>query len=175
VEKAVAPSVVILPNNGNVIMTADQCLGLTGRDVHVVPSRSITAGLSAAVTYDKRVSGEHNAEEMRAALERVTAAEVTRAIRKSQVDGVKIKADDFIGLVEDRVVVASHDVETVIEKVIAKLLEQDREMLTVLLGEGESAARVAAAVEKVRPRYPSVEVEVHEGGQPYYPALLAAE
>jgi DAK2 domain fusion protein YloV len=175
VDRAVAPSVVILPNNSNVIMTAEQILVLTQRDVHVVPSRSIPAGLSAAVSFDKRTSGSANAHEMAATLERVVTAEVTRAVRKAQVDGVKIKADDFIGLVDEKVVVASHDVGTVIERVIGRLLSGDRELLTVLLGQDESAAQVAAAVEQVRTRYPNVEVEVHEGGQPYYPALLAAE
>jgi dihydroxyacetone kinase-like predicted kinase len=175
VERATAPSVVILPNNSNVIMTAEQSLALTKRDVYVVPSRSIPGGLSAAVSFDKRLSGLVNAREMRAALERVVTAEVTRAVRKAQVDGVKIKADDFIGLVDEQVVVASHDVGTVMERVIGRLLDGDREMLTVLLGEGESAARVAVAVEQARARHPNVEVEVHEGGQPYYAALLAAE
>jgi dihydroxyacetone kinase-like predicted kinase len=175
VERAGAPSVVILPNNGNVIMTAEQSLVLTEHDVHVVPSRSIPAGLSAAVSFDKRTSGSVNAQEMTAALERVVTAEVTRAVRKAQVDGVKIRADDFIGLVDEQVVVASHDVGTVIERVIERLLKGDRELLTVLLGEGESAARAAAAVEQTRGRYPNVEIEVHEGGQPYYPALLSAE
>jgi DAK2 domain fusion protein YloV len=175
VERAAAPSVVILPNNSNVIMTAEQSLALTKRDVHVVPTRSIPAGLSAAVSFDKRASGSTNAQEMGAAVERVVTAEVTKAVRKAQVDGVKIKADDFIGLVDEQVVVAAHDVGTVIERVIQRLLEGDRELLTVLLGEGESAARAAAAVEQARGRYPNVEIEVHEGGQPYYPALLAAE
>jgi DAK2 domain fusion protein YloV len=175
VERAVAPSVVILPNNGNVIMTAEQSLGLTGRDVHVVPSRSIPAGLSAAVSFDKRASAAANAKEMRDALERVATGEVTRAVRRSQVDGLKIKADDFIGLVDDQVMVASRDVETVIDGVISRLLEGDREMLTVLLGEGESAVRAGAAVERARGRYPNVEIDIHEGGQPHYPALLAAE
>jgi dihydroxyacetone kinase-like predicted kinase len=175
VERAVAPSVVILPNNSNVIMTAEQTVGLTQRNVQVVPSRSIPAGLSAAVVYERRASVDENAEEMRAALERVVTGEVTRAVRKSQVDGVKIKVDDFIGLVEDQVVVASRDVETVVEKVIARLLDGKREMLTVLLAEGEIAGRAAAAVERARERYPGVEVDVHEGGQPYYPVLLAAE
>jgi fatty acid kinase len=175
VEKAAAPSVIILPNNSNVIMTAEQTLALTQRDVHVVPSRSIPAGLSAAVAFDTRVPGDKNAQEMGETLERVSTGEVTRAVRKSQVDGVKIKADDFIGLVDDRVVVASRDVEKVIDGVIARLLDGDRVMLTVLLGEGEAAAQVTEAVERARQRYPEVEVDVHEGGQPYYPALFAAE
>ena len=175
VESAVAPSVIILPNNGNVIMTADQTVALTKREVHVVPSRSIQAGLSAAVAYERRTPGADNAREMSAAIERVVTGEVTRAVRDSQVDGVKVTADDFIGLVEDRVIAAAPELPAVIDEVLARLLEGEREMLTVLLGEGEAGAEARTAIEQARRRYPKVEVDVHEGGQPYYPVLLAAE
>jgi len=175
VERSSAPSVVILPNNGNVIMTAEQTVGLTQRDVLVVPSRSIPAGLSAAVSYDRRASGERNARDMRETVERVVTGEVTRAVRKSHVDGVNIKAEDFIGLVDERVVVASRDLEKVVETVVARLLTEDRVMLTALLGEGEAAQRAAKAIESLRGRYPNLEIDVHDGGQPFYPVLLAAE
>jgi uncharacterized protein len=175
VERAVAPSVVILPNNANVIMTAEQSLALTGREVYVVPTRTIQAGLSAAVAYEKRSSGEANAKQMRAAMENVVAGEVTRAVRDSLVDGIQIRMDDYIGLVDDRVVFSSRDMEAVIEELAGRLLGGGREMLTVLLGGGEEAGRAAEVIEGVRARHPEVEVDVHEGGQPFYPVLLAAE
>lgn len=175
VDRAVAPSVVILPNNSNVIMTAEQSLVLTQRQVYVVPTRTIQAGLSAAVAYDKRSPGDVNAKEMHAAIKNVIAGEVTRAVRDSLVDGVQIKVDDYIGLVEDRVVVASRDMEPVIDEVIGRLVAEGRETLTVLLGDGEEAGRAAEAIEQARGRNPGVDMDVHEGGQPYYPVLLAAE
>ncbi len=95
IEKAGAPSVIILPNNGNVIMTADQTVDLTEREVFVVPSRSIQAGLSAAVAFDKRRPGAENAKDMRAAVEGVATAEITRAVRDSLVDGVQVKSGRF--------------------------------------------------------------------------------
>jgi len=175
VERAVAPSVVILPNNGNVIMTAEQTIGLTGREVHVVPTRTIQAGLSAAVAYDKRNPGDVNAEEMGAALESVVAAEATRAVRDSLVDGIQVKTDDYIGLIDDHVVVASRDLEAVVDDLVERLLQGGQEMLTVLLGTGEEAERAREAIERLRQRHPEVEMDVHDGGQPYYPVLLAAE
>ncbi|MBN1321853.1 MAG: DAK2 domain-containing protein [Thermoleophilia bacterium] len=175
VERAAAPSVVILPNNGNVIMTAEQTIGLTGREVYVVPTRTMQAGLSAAVAYDKRSPGDLNAEEMGAAIESVVAGEVTRAVRDSLVDGIKVKTDDYIGLIDDHVVVASRDLESVVDDVIGRLLQGDREMLTALLGAGEEAERAREAIERARERYPQVEMDVHDGGQPHYPVLLAAE
>ena len=143
VERATAPSVIILPNNGNVIMTADQTVGLTDREVIVVPSRSIQAGLSAAVALDRRRPGAENAREMRAAIEGVVTAEITRAVRDSLVDGVQVKAGDFIGLMDDRVVLAGEELEPVLTDVVARLLDGGRGLLTALIGEEENGERAA--------------------------------
>jgi DAK2 domain fusion protein YloV len=176
VEKAATPSVLILPNNGNVIMTAEQTPGLTDREVIVVPTRSIQEGLSAAVAFDKRKTGAINAKEMRAAIEGVVTAEITRAVRDSLVDGVQIKAGDFIGLINDRVVAAGDELEPVIADVVGRLLDGGgRGLLTALLGAEQEAERAAAALERLRETYPSVEIDLHQGGQPLYPVLLSAE
>jgi uncharacterized protein len=175
VERAGAPSVIILPNNTNVIMTAEQTAKLSDRNVVVVPSRSIQAGLSAAVSFEKRSPGEENVREMKAALESVATGEVTRAVRDSLVDGVQVNALDFIGLVDDRLVAASPDLEVVIGDVVGRLLHGGREMLTALVGEGEDGQRATAALEALRSKYSGVELDVHEGGQPFYPLLLSAE
>ncbi len=175
VERATAPSVLILPNNSNVIMTAEQTLGLTEREIIVVPTRSIQAGLSAAVAFDKRKPGAINANEMSAAIDGVVTAEITRAVRDSLVDGVQIKAADFIGLIDERVVVAAGQLEPVVADVVCRILNGNRGLLTALLGEEEDAERAAAALEKLRETYPSVEMDLHQGGQPFYPVLLSAE
>ena len=91
IDKARAPSVIILPNNSNVIMTAEQTTALSDRDIQVVPSRSLQAGLSAAVAYERRNDGGTNARDMRAALEAVVTGEITRAVRDSLVDGVQVE------------------------------------------------------------------------------------
>jgi DAK2 domain fusion protein YloV len=175
VERATAPSVVILPNNSNVIMTAEQTAKLTEKEVLVVPTRSMQAGLTAAVAYDKRGPGADNVREMRAAIASLVTAEVTRAVRDSLVDGVQIKAQDFIGLVDERVVIASHELEPVVEEVAARLLNGGREVLTALLGDDPNADRLTKTVDRLRARYPGVEIDVHQGGQPFYPLLLSAE
>ncbi len=175
VDKAGAPSVVILPNNGNVIMTAEQTVGLVQKEVHVVPTRSIQAGLTAAVSYDRRLSGAENAREMQAAIRNVLSAEVTRAVRDSLVDDVQIRTGDFIGLVDGRVVIAERDLETVLEQLAARLAGEDRELLTLLVGDDENAPRVTAMVDRLRDSHPTLDIEVHDGGQPFYPVLLSAE
>jgi DAK2 domain fusion protein YloV len=175
IESAKAPAVIVLPNNSNVIMTAEQTIVLTKRQVQVVPSRSIQAGLSAAVVFDRRATGQENVREMTDALERVTTGEVTQAVREAQVDGVKVKEGHFIGLVDDRVVVSAAGLDEVVRAVVSRLLDGGQEILTALLGEGETGERAREAVEGLRESYPRVEIDIHEGGQPFYPVLLAAE
>ncbi len=175
IEKAEASSVIILPNNGNVIMTAEQTVKLTNRHVFVVPSRSVQAGLSAAVAYDRRNPGEENARDMKAALESVVTGEITRAVRDSLVDGFEIKARDFIGLVDERVVAASADIDLVVREVVGHLLQGGRQVLTALVGVGDDGPLAVAALEAARGAHPDVEIDMHQGGQPFYPLLLSAE
>ncbi len=175
VERAVAHSVIILPNNANVVMTAEQTLGLTGREVHVVPTRSMQEGLSAAVVYERRSPGYENARMMRSAVENVASGDVTRAVRDTLVDGLQVKTGDFIGLIDGRVVATAPDMQPVVDNLVARMLTGDREMLTVLLGEGLDPAGAEELVSRLRERYPLVEIDVREGGQPFYPVLLAAE
>ncbi len=174
VQKAVAPSVIILPNNSNVIMTAEQTAKLADKQVLVLPSRSMQAGLSAAVAYDRRTGGLENLEDMRSAIKRVATGEITRAVRDSLMDGVQIKAGDFIGLVNEKVIVASRDLDSVVDEVARTLLNEGREMLTVLLG-GDDPAEATRAAEHLKEIHPTAEIDVYNGGQPFYPMLLSAE
>lgn len=182
VDRASAPSIVILPNNRNVIMTAEQIANLVGqeagpggREVYVVPTRSIQAGLVAAVAYDKRNPGRVNAEEMEAALGHVVTGAITRAVRDATLEDVQMHRGDYIGLVDERIVAASSDMGPVVEDTVRRMLEGGRETLTVLVGSGEGAQQAAGLVERASKHFPSAELEVHEGGQPHYLLLLAAE
>ncbi len=142
-----------------------------------MPTRSIQAGLSAAVAFDRRsCRARRTPRRCGRAIEGVVTAEVTQAVRDSLVDGVQIKAADFIGLVDDQVVVAAaRPGAGGGSRSSARLLDGGREMLTVLIGDERAPSRRAAALERLRERYPSVEIDVHEGGQPSIPCLLSAE
>jgi dihydroxyacetone kinase-like predicted kinase len=105
----------------------------------------------------------------------VATGEVTKAVREAQVDGVKVKEGQYIGLIDDKVVVAETALEEVIQAVVARLLASDKEMLTALLGQGELGSQAREVIEQLRQDYPKVEIDIHEGGQPFYPVLLAAE
>lgn len=175
VGKSDAGAVILLPNNKNIVMTAEHAAAHTDRTAFVLPSHSIQAGLSALVVYDPAASGEGNVQEMRGVLEEVRTGEVTRAVRDSRVDGMSIKAGAFIGLVDERVVVTSIDFEEVVRGVVSRLVTGETEVLTLLLGEGDASAAAREAAERLKDDLDDVDVEIYEGGQAFYPILMAAE
>jgi DAK2 domain fusion protein YloV len=176
VRQAATRDVIVLPNNGNIILTAEQIVGLDDkRVVRVVPARSMQAGLSALVTFDAARDGEKNAAAMEQALQNVATGGVTWAVRDSRVDGFDIRQGSFIGLVDERVVVADNDFRTVVEAVAERLVGGETEILTLLVGDTSLADEARAVADELRDRYLEIEIEVHDGGQPLYPLLMSAE
>jgi DAK2 domain fusion protein YloV len=173
IERTKASGVLLLPNNPNVIMAAEQAAKVAGKDVHVVPTESIPAGLAALVAYDPSRSAEENASEMTGAIKGVATGVVTVASRDAEVDGNAVKEGEYLGLVGRTAVAAGADFDDVARAVIGPLLEDPRDVLTLLTG--EDAPSLAGLLDELKGRYPDLEVEVHEGGQPHYPLLLSAE
>jgi fatty acid kinase len=171
-----ASEVVVLPNNSNVVLTAEQAATMAGdRPVFVVPATSIPAGLAAMVAFDPERSGAENDATMREAVERVHSAEVTHAVRDSDVDGVLVRKGQVIGLVDDGLVAAGDDLVEVFREVMRRLVEKDVELVTVLTslnGWRVTPEELSAAVADV---CPDCEVSLHDGGQPLYPLLVSAE
>jgi DAK2 domain fusion protein YloV len=173
VESAPAAEVIVLPNNANVIASAEQAAGLASKPVRVVPSRSVQAGLAAVVRYLPSSSAEENERAMLEALEAVAAGEVTVASRDAEIDGVRVRKGNWLGLADGAAIASGEDFEPVAAAVIDRLLEGGREVLTVLTGAG--APELAGLLSGLGERHPGVEVEVHDGEQPHYALLLAAE
>jgi uncharacterized protein len=171
-----AREVVVLPNNSNVVLTAEQAATMAGdRPVFVVPATSIPAGLAAMVAFEPERSGAENDAVMREAVERVHSAEVTHAVRDSEVDGVHVRKGQLIGLVDDGLVAAGDDLLEVFREVMRRLVEKDVEVVTVLTslnGWRVTEDELNAAVAEV---CPACEVSLHDGGQPLYPLLVSAE
>jgi hypothetical protein len=170
-----AASVVILPNNGNVIMTAEQVQHLAeGIDVRVAPSRNVPQGISAMLAIDPGVDGTVNARRMTEAMPRVSAVEVTRAVRDSTANGLHIAAGDVIALVDDEIVQAGDDEFGVIEAVLRNQ-ETPPELVTVYWGAQVDEAAAAAVVDRLRTGFADTEFELHRGGQDHYPYILSLE
>ena len=173
VERANAAEVVLLPNNGNVIMTADQAATNAAKAVRVVPTRSIQAGLAALVAFDPALSADENAAAMRETLDGVVTGAVTIASRDVQLNGVAVRAGKWLGLAEGEPVAGGELFDEVARAVLATLLREPRGVLTLLTG--EKAPALGGLLEDIRASYPELELDVHDGGQPHYSLLMAAE
>ena len=172
-EAATAPEAIVLPNNPNVIMSAEQAVGLVGKPVYVVPARSIQAGLAAMVAYDGSRSGEENAAAMREALEGVATGAVTRASRDVELNGLRVRKGDYLGLIEGEPVVGGESFDEVATALVERLLVEPRDVLTLLTG--EEGQPLDAVIRLVEERHPGLELEVQPGGQPHYLLLVSAE
>jgi fatty acid kinase len=168
-----ADEAVLLPNNGNVIMAAEQAARVAGRPVQVVPTTSIPAGLAALVAFNGERSAEENAEGMREAARQVATGEVAVASRDSSVDGVAVRKGDYLALLDGDAVAAGPSFDEVTRALLERMLAEPRELLTVLTGEGAPALN--GVLDELASARPDLEVDLHDGGQPHYPLLLSAE
>jgi uncharacterized protein len=168
-----AHAVIVLPNNSNVIAAAENAAESVDVEAHVLPTRSIQEGLSAMVAFDSTRSAGENLAEMRDVLAAVATGEVTTASRDAQLDGLSIRAGDYLGLAGGAPVATGPDFDQVAAAVTERLLDQPRGVLTLLTGEVEPA--LDALLARLRELHPDLEVDVQQGGQPHYPLLLSAE
>jgi uncharacterized protein len=173
VDAVAADEVVLLPNNKNVVMAADQASRVAGKPVHVVPTESIPAGLAALVAFNAERSAEENAATMNEAAQHVATGEVTVASRDAMVDGIPVRAGNYLALLGGSAVAAGPSFAEVTRAVLERLLAEPRDVLTVLTGEG--APPLNGVLDEVAAQHPELELDVHDGGQPHYPLLLSAE
>ena len=175
VESSPANEVVILPNNKNIIAVAEQVQSQTEKVVHVVPTRGITEGFAALVSYDPEASSDDNAEEMTAAASNVLAGEVTRAVRDSSSDAGPIREGDYLGISRDGIVAVDPALDGAAIALLERLVNDEHEIVTIIEGDGASNASTRAVTEWLSEHHPDVTAEVHHGGQPLYPYLLGVE
>jgi dihydroxyacetone kinase-like predicted kinase len=175
VRAANAERVILLPNNGNVILTAEQVDPLAeGCEVRVVPTRNLPQGISALLAFDPEASIDENCERMVAAIATVRAVEVTHAVRDSNVNGHDIKVGDVIAVVDDEITQVGNDYLGVIEAVLATQAAAP-ELVTVYRGDEVSSADAEALVATLRTTHHGTEFELHAGGQEHYPYVLSLE
>jgi dihydroxyacetone kinase-like predicted kinase len=176
VEACPADSVLILPNNKNIIPVAQQVDALTSRSVVVLPTTGITEGLAAAMQYDPAGPLDDNAEAMSEAARSVVSGEVTTAVRDSASDAGPIRVGDVIGIARGGGIVAvAPDLVAAATALLERIVTDAHEIVTVIEGDGSSAATTRAITEWLADHRPGCTAEVHHGGQPLYPYLFGAE
>ena len=173
IEALPAGEAVVLPNNTNVILAAEQALGAAAKPTRLVPTRSMQAGLGAMVAFDSSRLAADNVAEMEQAAAGVLSGAVTRASRDAVVGDLTVEEGQFLGLLEGEPVTAGPLLQPVAREVLDRLLEQEADVLMILAG--EDADGVDDLVAFLREQHSELEIEVHEGGQPHYPLLFGAE
>jgi DAK2 domain fusion protein YloV len=176
VEHMNARQVIILPNNKNIIPVAQQVDSLTTKEVRVVPTCSMAEALAALVSYDPEASAESNARSMAVAAESVATGEITQAVRDTQTDAGQVTSGDWIGIVRgDGIVAIAGTLVTAASQLLEHLIDDQRELLTIITGVDATAAQTDQIVAWVSQHRPDVAVEIHGGGQPLYPYLFGVE
>jgi dihydroxyacetone kinase-like predicted kinase len=173
IEAVPTDDVLVLPNNGNVILTAEQAAALSDKSVRVIPSGSVQAGFAAMSRFVSTASPKENESAMLEELEAASTGEITVASRDATLDGVEIREGAYLGLVDDVAVASGPDLDTVVHDVVDRVLAGGQGFLTILTG--EDAPPLDGLVSALEARHPDLEVEIHEGGQPHYPLLVVAQ
>jgi uncharacterized protein len=173
IEATQAPETILLPNNSNVILSAEQAAALATKPVEVLPTDSIPAGLAAMVSFLPERTAKENVAEMVEILETIATGEVTIASRDVQLNGVDVREGTWLGLAGGEAVAGGREFEDVATAVAERLLAEPRSVLTLLTG--ADAPDLTALVKGIEERHPDLELDVQAGGQPHYPLLLSAE
>ncbi len=178
IKKANAENVFIFPNNSNIVMAASQASEMMEEEdvnIYVIPSKTIPQGITASLMFNEEASAEDNFREMKAALKNVKSAEVTFAIRDSEMNGVSVKKDDFIGIIEKDIVVDNPDKLFVVTNLIDKLVDDDTSLITILVGQDVNEEESEKLRSYIEEKYSDVDLDLRSGGQPVYSFLIGAE
>lgn len=176
VQKINASNVFVFPNNSNVILAAEQAKALvTNRTIHVIPTKNVPQGFSAALAFNPEASVSENKTNMVHAIDNVAAGMVTHAVRNTTMNGFKLKEGDIIGLDNKRILAKGENIDDTTVALIKAIKKPDHEMITLYYGEGVTEDEAQSLVEKVSESYPDCDVDVHYGGQPVYYYMVSLE
>ena len=176
IEKVNADAVYILPNNGNIILAAQQAQSLTeDKEVVVIPSKNIPQGIAAMINYIAGQSTKENQERMTSEMEIVKSGQVTYAVRDTQMDGKDIKQGDFMGLTDKTILAVGQDLDATTTELIEQMMDEDSELISLYYGADVTEDDAQALADHIMEKHEDVEVEVQYGGQPIYSYFLSIE
>nr|WP_242585443.1 DAK2 domain-containing protein [Enterococcus sp. DIV0242_7C1] len=175
VKEVNADQVIILPNNKNIFMAADQAAEVADIPVAVVPTKTISQGMTAMLAFNDQQSLEENKATMTEMIESVVSGQVTTAVRDTTIDNVEIKKDDYLGMIDGKIVVSEPDMAKASLDTLKRMIDEDTEIVTIIVGEGGTMKEAEQFAEALTAEFEDLETELHEGGQPVYPYLFSAE
>ena len=178
IKHANARNIFIFPNNSNIVMAASQAADMVEDEdvnVYVIPSKTIPQGISASIMFNSELSPEDNFEEMKAALSNVKSGEVTFAIRDSEINGVKVNKDDFIGIMEKEIVADDKDKISVLKALLEKMINDESSLITLIVGQDVKEEEIEEIQSYIAETYPDLDLDFHIGLQPVYSFLVGIE
>lgn len=175
ISKTKKDKVIILPNNKNIFLAADQAAEVCDVDAVVVPSKTIAQGMAAMLGFSKDADLEENKEAMTDELDTVISGQVTIAVRDTTIEGREIKKDDYMGIVDGNIVVTNPDRKEAAIEMVKAMLDEDSEVVTIIYGEDGNKEEAEAIETAVSELDEDLEIEIHEGNQPVYPYLISVE
>nr|WP_312983207.1 DAK2 domain-containing protein [Clostridioides sp.] len=175
IEKINAKNIFILPNNGNIIMAANQAKELSEKNIIVLPTKNTPQGFSALVSFNGEASAEENEESMLEALKAVKSGQVTFAVRDTVMSGIDVKEGNIIGIAEGDLLAAGDDVEETTVRLIEDLVDEDTAIITLFYGEDVTESQASDLGNVLEAKYEDIDIELYYGGQPLYYYLISVE
>ncbi|MCM3022454.1 DAK2 domain-containing protein [Heyndrickxia ginsengihumi] len=170
-----AEKIMILPNNKNIVMASEQAAEMADGEIVVIPSKTVPQGMAALLAFNPSATLEKNKQAMFAALQHVKSGQVTYAVRDTNIEGIAINKDDYMGIFEGKIVETSSDLLTASKQLIDKMIDEDDEIITIIYGQDATSEQVDELVTYIEQEYDEIEVEVHSGKQPLYSFIFAIE
>lgn len=175
IDECNADKTIILPNNKNIFMAAEQAAEVSDKDVVVVPSRTISQGLTAMLAFDEQVDLTTNKDNMTSELANVKSGQVTNAVRDTSIDGISIKKDDYMGIVDDNIITSHADRVTTVLHTLRNMIDEDSEIVTLIFGEESNQTESEEIADTISKEYSDIEVDIQKGNQPVYSYLISVE
>ncbi|GAA2859250.1 DAK2 domain-containing protein [Lactobacillus intestinalis] len=175
IKKSGAKQAIILPNNGNIVMAAKQAAEVSDIPVGIVPTKTISQGLTAMLSFDPNASVDENVEAMTEDLDTVVSGEVTQANRDTVIDEIEIHKNDYLGIVDGSIRIDNPNLINATVEMIEKMLDEDSEIVTLMYGRDSNKSQAEQVVERLEASHDDLEFEIHDGGQPVYNFLVSVE
>jgi len=175
INKSNAKRALVLPNNGNIVMAAKQAIDLVDIPVAIVASKTISQGMTAMLSFNPEADIDDNKENMEDSLDTVKSGQITQAIRDTEIDGLKITKGHYMGIVDGKILVDDEDIVAGTEKMLDKMIDEDSEVITILVGQDGNDADAQKVADYLDDKYADLETEIHQGDQPVYPYLISVE
>lgn len=175
IKKSGAKQAIVLPNNGNIIMAARQAAEVSDIPVGIVPTKTISQGLTAMLSFDPDASVDDNVAAMTAELDTVKSGEVTQATRDTNIDGIEIHKNDYLGIIDGTIKISEPDLIAAASDMVEKMLDEDSEIITIMYGSQANKEQAEKLAKSLGAKHDDLEFELHDGGQPVYHFLISVE